>query len=111
MLTRSFALPLLAAAAIAQPIVIKTTTLFDGNGHVLRNRQIAIENGRITRIAAAKDKAAIDLSGLTVMPGWIDTHVHPTWFLNKNDRLELDGPGAKSDRKSTRLNSSHLGIS
>jgi imidazolonepropionase-like amidohydrolase len=30
------------------------------------------------------------------MPGWIDTHVHPTWFFNKDDRLEQDGPGAKS---------------
>jgi imidazolonepropionase-like amidohydrolase len=32
----------------------------------------------------------IDLSGLTVMPGWIDTHVHATWFFNKDGRLELD---------------------
>jgi imidazolonepropionase-like amidohydrolase len=97
---RPFALPLLAAAAIAQtfaqPIVIKTTRLFDGQGHVLRNRQITIEDGRIVRIGAATDKPAIDLSGLTVMPGWIDTHVHPTWFFNKDDRLEQDGPGAKS---------------
>jgi imidazolonepropionase-like amidohydrolase len=99
MLTRSFYLALLAAAAmgqaLAQPVIIKTTTLFDGNGHVLRNRQIAIENGRITSIAA-RGKPAIDLSGLTVMPGWIDTHIHPTWFFNKDDRLEQDGPGAKS---------------
>src|SRR5580658_2023891 len=100
MLTRSFAPIWLAAAAvahaIAQPIVIKTTTLFDGRGHVLRNRQITIENGRITRIAPAQGKPTIDLSGLMVMPGWIDTHIHPTWFFNKDDRLELDGPGAKS---------------
>jgi imidazolonepropionase-like amidohydrolase len=97
---RPFALPLLAAAAIAQtfaqPIVIKTTRLFDGQGHVLRNRQITIEDGRIVRIGAATDKPSIDLSGLTVMPGWIDTHVHPTWFFNKDDRLEQDDPGAKS---------------
>lgn len=96
MLTSFFALPLLAVAAMAQPVIIRTTTLFDGNGHLLRNQQITIENGRITRIAPGKDKPAIDLSGLTVMPGWIDTHVHPTWFFNKDDRLELDGPAAKS---------------
>jgi len=96
MLKSCFALPLLAAAAIAQPIIIRTTTLFDGHGHVARNQQITIENGRITRIAAASDKPTIDLSGLTVMPGWIDTHIHPTWFFNKDDRLELVGPAAKS---------------
>jgi hypothetical protein len=66
------------------------------NGHVLRNQQITVENGRITRIAPGQDKPAIDLGGLTVMPGWIDMHVHPTWFFNKDNRLELDGPGAKS---------------
>src|ERR1700691_4775539 len=104
MLTRSFAVLMLAAAAGAQPILIKTTTLFDGQGHVLRNRQITIENGRITRIVAAKGKPAIDLSGLTVMPGWIDTHVHPTWYFNKDDRLEQGpGPGSKSTAQQAAL--------
>jgi imidazolonepropionase-like amidohydrolase len=96
MLMRLFMLPLLAVAGVAQPITITTTTLFDGSGHVLRNQQITIENGRIARIAPGRDNPAIDLSGLTVMPGWIDTHVHPTWFFNKDDRLELDGAGSKS---------------
>ena len=91
-------LGLLAAATgtLAQPIVIQTTTLFDGRGRLLHNQQIAIENGRITRISAAKDKPDFDLSGLTVMPGWIDTHVHPTWFFNQDGRLEEPGPGARS---------------
>ena len=83
MLTRDIALFLLAAAVgMAQTTVIKTTTLIDGKGHVLHNQDITIENGRITRIAASsRSKAGIDLSGLTVMPGWIDTHVHPTLVL------------------------------
>ncbi|HXK03446.1 MAG TPA: amidohydrolase family protein [Verrucomicrobiae bacterium] len=83
---------LLAAAAAAQPFVIRTSTLIDGKGHVLKNKELVIENGRIARIADAKQKAAIDLTGLTVMPGWIDTHVHPTWYFNKEGRLE-QGPG------------------
>jgi len=85
-----------AAMAAAQPTVVKTTTLIDGRGHVLRDKEIVIENGRITRIAEAKQKPAIDLSGLTVMPGWIDTHVHPTWYFNKEGRFEAGGRGAKS---------------
>jgi imidazolonepropionase-like amidohydrolase len=89
-------LPLLASITVAQPLIVRTTTLIDGKGHMLHNQQIAIENGRIMRIGAAKDKPTIDLSGLTVMPGWIDTHVHPTWYFNKQGRLEEEGPGIKS---------------
>jgi imidazolonepropionase-like amidohydrolase len=86
----------LAAAAGAQPMVIRTSTLIDGRGHVLKNKELIVEGGRITRIADAKTKPTIDLSGLTVMPGWIDTHVHPTWYFNKDGRLEQGGRGAKS---------------
>jgi imidazolonepropionase-like amidohydrolase len=95
-LTRLSALFALAAAALAQPIIIKTTTLIDGKGRVLRNQEIAVENGRIIRVAAATHKPDIDLSGLTVTPGWIDTHTHPGWYFNKEDRLEQGGRGAKS---------------
>src|SRR5438309_641632 len=92
----ALALTLLVASAAAQPIVIRTTTLIDGKGHVLRNKEIVIEGARIARIADAKQKPTIDLSGLTVMPGWIDTHIHPTWYFNKEGRLEQGGRGSKS---------------
>jgi imidazolonepropionase-like amidohydrolase len=97
MLTRNIALYLLAAATgMAQTTIIRTTTLIDGKGRVLHNQDIAVENGRITRIAASsKSKPGIDLSGLTVMPGWIDTHVHPSWYFNQDDRYE-QGPGRGS---------------
>ena len=55
MFRRPFAFPLVAAAAMAQPVVLRPTMLLDGHGHVLRNQQITVENGRITRIAFAKD--------------------------------------------------------
>jgi len=78
--------------ASAQPLYIKTTTLIDGKGRVLRNQEIAVEGGRITGVHAATHKPAIDLSGYTVTPGWIDTHVHPGWYFNKNNRLEQGAP-------------------
>ena len=84
------------AAALAQPVVIKTTTLIDGKGRVLRNQEITVENGRIVHVGNATHKPNIDLSGLTVTPGWIDTHTHPGWYFNKENRLEQGGRGAKS---------------
>jgi imidazolonepropionase-like amidohydrolase len=92
MLRNCFALSFLAALAVAQPTVIRTGTLIDGKGHVLKNQEIVIEAGKITRIGPANQKPTVDLSGLTVMPGWIDTHVHITWYFNKDGRLE-QGPG------------------
>ncbi len=96
MFSRYGVLPFLAVLATAQPIVIKTSTLIDGRGHVLQNKEIVIESGRITRIADAKQKPTIDLTGLTVTPGWIDTHVHPTWYFNREGRYEAGGRGAKA---------------
>ena len=80
--------------AIAQPLVIKTTTLLDGKGAVLKNKEIVIEGSKISRVADARGSATYDLSGLTVMPGWIDTHTHPGWYFNRENRLEQGGRGS-----------------
>ena len=83
-----------AGLSIAQPIVIKTTTLLDGKGGVLKNKEIVIEGSKISRVADARGTATYDLSGLTVMPGWIDTHTHPGWYFNRENRLEQGGRGS-----------------
>jgi imidazolonepropionase-like amidohydrolase len=90
-LLRLIALNLLTAVAMAQSVVVKTSTLIDGKGQVLHNKELVIEAGRITRITDAKQKPTIDLSGLTVMPGWIDTHVHLGWYFNKEGRYDPGG--------------------
>jgi imidazolonepropionase-like amidohydrolase len=93
---RSWILIFAATLAYGQAVVIRTSTLLDGKGHVLKNTDLVIEGGRITRIGAAQGKPSIDLTGMTVMPGWIDTHVHATWYFNRDGRLEQGGRGAKS---------------
>src|SRR5436853_4474285 len=90
-LDKFLAVLLLGGVATAQPVILKTTTLLDGKGHVLKDREIVVENGRITSVAGAKQKPTIDLSGLTVMPGWIDTHVHLGWYFNKEGRYDPGG--------------------
>jgi imidazolonepropionase-like amidohydrolase len=77
MLKRTLLTSLLAVSTLAaQSIVIRGGTVLDGKGGQLRNRDIVVEAGRITRVAPAKGTATYDLSRCTVMPGWIDTHVH-----------------------------------
>jgi len=65
----------LALTASAQT-VIKASTVLDGKGATLKNVQIVVEGSTITKVGAGSAKATYDLTGLTVMPGWIDTHVH-----------------------------------
>src|SRR5262249_12828255 len=93
-----------AAGCLGQTVVIRTSTVIDGKGHVLRDKEIVVQGGRIARAADAKQKPDIDLTGMTVMPGWIDTHTHPTWYFNKDGRLE-QGPGrnAKSTAQQAAL--------
>ncbi len=68
---------LLATAATAQPITIRTGLLLDGKGSTLRNQLITIDSSRITRIApATTTPPTYDLRNLTLLPGLIDTHVH-----------------------------------
>src|SRR6267378_4068807 len=64
------------ARAQERPTVIRATTLLDGKGGVTRNVSIVVQATRITRIERAAQGTTYDLKGLTVMPGWIDTHVH-----------------------------------
>jgi imidazolonepropionase-like amidohydrolase len=70
------ALWLVAQSVSAQPVVIRAGTLLDGKGGVLKGREIVVEGNRIVRVSAAKAAPTYDLSRYTVMPGWIDVHVH-----------------------------------
>jgi imidazolonepropionase-like amidohydrolase len=94
---------LLTAVLGAQPIVVRTSTLLDGKGGVLKNKDITIEGSRIVRISDAKGAATYDLSGYTLMPGWIDTHVHLSWHFNADGRLDLGERGSKESPQQAAL--------
>jgi imidazolonepropionase-like amidohydrolase len=83
---------LFSVAAFAQDrIVLQTSVLLDGRGGVLKNQQIVIEGGRIVSVGPGKAKVDYDLRGLTVMPGWIDTHVHLEWHMDANEKSVASG--------------------
>jgi len=81
---------LLAACSIAtaqtKRIVIAADTLLDGKGHVLKNTRIVIEGSKIVAIDPNAGPVDYDLRGLTVLPGWIDAHVHISWSFDKNGK-------------------------
>src|SRR5436305_5256169 len=79
-----------AAAVVSQEraVIIQTSTLLDGRGHVLRNMQIVVQNGKILRVEKAKGTATYNLRSMTVLPGWIDVHDHITWHFGPNGRAE-----------------------
>jgi len=58
------------------PLVILTAHALDGHGGTLEDARIGVADGKITSLAAPRGGTVIDLRGYTVMPGWIDTHVH-----------------------------------
>ena len=72
----------------AQPkrIVIAASTLFDGKGNVVKDTRIVVEGAKIVQIDPNAGPIDYDLRGLTVMPGWIDSHVHITWIFDKNGK-------------------------
>jgi imidazolonepropionase-like amidohydrolase len=94
-MSKLFVLALSAAALLAQersnmerPIVLKTSTLFDGKGKTLHNTIVVVEGSKIARVGGAAPANAItyDLTALTVSPGWIDTHTHVTYHFDDKDR-------------------------
>src|ERR1700734_1871426 len=83
---------LFSMMALAQDrIVLQTSVLLDGKGGVLKNQQIVTEGGRIVSVGPGKAKADYDLTGLTVMPGWMDTHVHLQWHMDANHKSVSGG--------------------
>jgi imidazolonepropionase-like amidohydrolase len=77
---------LTAATQTPRRTVIAVGTLFDGTGHLLHNTRIVVEGQTIAAIDPNAGPVDYDLSTTTVMPGWIDTHVHLNWHFDANGK-------------------------
>ena len=78
--------PAPAQTPMPKQIVIAAETLFDGQGHVVHNTRLVIQGSKIVAINSKAGPVDYDLRGLTVMPGWIDAHVHITWIFGKDGK-------------------------
>jgi imidazolonepropionase-like amidohydrolase len=81
-------------AAPSKRIVIAVDTLLDGKGHVLHDKLIVMNGAKIVSIDPSIPNAPhadYDLRGLTVLPGWIDAHVHITWIFGPDGKNAAQG--------------------
>src|SRR5213082_213947 len=67
-------------------IVIGASMLLDGRGHALNDTRIVIEGSKIVGLDPNASPVDYDLRGFTVLPGWIDSHVHITWSFGENGK-------------------------
>jgi imidazolonepropionase-like amidohydrolase len=67
-------------------VVIAASVVLDGRGHVMRDTRIVVEGSKIIAIDPKAGPVDYDLRGLTVLPGWIDSHVHITWSFGRDGR-------------------------
>ena len=92
-----YILSILCVCGLAQPIssqtpahgkriVIAASAVLDGKGRVLHNTRIVIEGSKMVAIDPNFGPVDYDLRGLTVLPGWIDAHVHITWSFGTNGK-------------------------
>ncbi len=89
-------LSILSACAMAKPtfaqtsaqkrIVIAASAVLDGKGQVLHDTRIVVEGSKIIAMDPKASPVDYDLRGLTVLPGWIDAHVHITWSFGKDGK-------------------------
>jgi imidazolonepropionase-like amidohydrolase len=77
--------------AQAAPMVLRAGTLLDGRGKVMKNVRVVVQNGRIRSIDSSAGSTTYDLRGATLMPGWIDTHVHIMNHFGRNGRASTPG--------------------
>jgi imidazolonepropionase-like amidohydrolase len=79
-------------AAVGQDLVITNAHIVVGNGSVIERGTIVIRGGRIASVAAGTAAPAglnaIDLRGMTAMPGFIDGHRHVDTGANEKAHMQ-----------------------
>jgi imidazolonepropionase-like amidohydrolase len=81
-------------AGLAQeeaPVTIRAGLLIDGAGDTRSDARIFVTGSTITRVDGLRGAVDYDLSDFTLMPGWIDTHVHLTSHFEADGRLHQAG--------------------
>jgi imidazolonepropionase-like amidohydrolase len=78
-------------------VTIHAAAMIDGRGHRIANAFITVRGAKIEKVetgAAANGRAATyELGQATLLPGLIDAHVHPGWYINRQGALHNNRDG------------------
>ena len=85
----------ISAVFLAQDatITIRAGLILDGKGGMQRNAAVVVQGSKIIRIDPNATTATYDLRGMTLMPGWIDTHVHIGNHFDRDGRAHNEESG------------------
>src|SRR5262245_13618338 len=79
------------------PAVIHAALLLDGRGGSTRNAYVVVRNGKIERVTTTPVSVAgastIELGAATLLPGLIDAHVHPGWYVDRQGKRNSQRSG------------------
>ncbi len=67
-------------------VTLRAARVIDGRGQVLTNQTVTVRAAKIERVASAAGAVTHDLGNLTLLPGFIDTHVHIGWHFGPDGR-------------------------
>jgi imidazolonepropionase-like amidohydrolase len=84
-------------ASPAPPTIIHAASMLDGRGGSTRNAYVVVRGNRIERVATSPLNMAgartIELGSATLLPGFIDAHVHPGWYVDRQGKRNSQRSG------------------
>ncbi|MFQ5704490.1 MAG: amidohydrolase family protein [Gemmatimonadales bacterium] len=100
MLAAVFLIPALGQAQ-SQPITLIVDRVLDGAGGILEHTNIVVRGSKIEDIGSTSAGVKYDLSGLTVLPGGIDTHNHVAWHFDADGKTHHASRDEESPSQAT----------
>ena len=80
----------LAAVPADALTIIHAGTMLDGRGASMRNVWVVVRGAHIDRVSTAPvdlvGAKTIELGNATLLPGFIDAHVHPGWYVDRQGK-------------------------
>jgi imidazolonepropionase-like amidohydrolase len=79
----------------SNPITIHAATMIDGRGKESRDAFVTVRAGKIEKVETGVRgrPATYELGTATLLPGLIDAHVHPGWYINSQGALHNNRDG------------------